>query len=160
MDPASIALVLHLITPCRWLDTRVPGCIVGAGRLCAQGPMTDGEVRKYLVQASAVCPADGLDRPVPLGAQALQVSVTVIGATSSGHLLLYDPTLAERPLASTINFDGSGVRSNWGIVALGQWQGQAPGIPILPDVGIYARVASGSVHVVVDIVGYWMPEAP
>jgi hypothetical protein len=152
MDVATAALLLHLITPCRYLDTREPACIVGSGRVCHSGPFADAERRAYLVQAVAECPAPA--RPIPIGAQGLLVTVTATGATAPGWLLLYDATILSRPLASTLVFEAGHSSTTSAIVQLGQEQGQVPGQQIMPDLAIYARVPGGTVHVVVDIVGY------
>ncbi len=152
---AQEPLEFYPITPCRWIDTRVEDCVVGGG--CYEGPFMDGETRKYLVQAAAVCPMTSRwDQPIPLGARVLIVTIAAVEPTNRGHLLAYDASLWDRPRASTLNFQPGQATSNLAFVALGQDLG--PGFPIGPDLAVYARVADGGwTHVVIDIVGYLMP---
>lgn len=150
-DPLSV----HLVTPCRWLDTRIPGCIPGSGNLCAQGAFHDQETRAYLIQASARCSTG--EQPIPLGAKGLVANVTATGASNQGNLLLMDATKWDQPTppSSFVSFRPGANSANLVMVPLGQEQGQVPGSQIQPDLSILARVAGGgTVHIVVDIVGY------
>ena len=152
-DECAGPLSFYTVDPCRWLDTRVPGCVVGGG--CWEGPFKDGQTRKYLVQGAAVCPAT-VRGSVPVGACAIVLNVVATQATGRGRLVLYNAYLWERPLVSSINFGVGQTTTNMVIAQLGQDPG--PPAPILPDLAIYARVAGGgTVHVVVDMVGYFAP---
>ena len=152
---AALALSFYTIPACRWLDTRIPGCVTGAGRMCAQGPMVNGEMRNYLIQASALCPmGDTSARPIPLGAKVLIVNVTATEPTGTGNLLLFDAT-APAPVVSSLNFQPGRTVANLVFVNLGQQMGLEPGTEIMPDLAIRAQLPQGgSVHVVVDFVGY------
>jgi len=82
---------------------------------------------------------------IPVSARAVALNVAVVQPTGSGYLTLY-PADQSAPLASTINFSANQVLSNNAIVLL-----SADGkIKILPLVG-----GSGTVHVVVDVAGYF-----
>jgi len=146
-------LQTHLITPCRWLDTRIPGCVTGGK--CVQGPFRDGRMRAYLVQGVAECSGGSLERPIPLGAQGLMLTVAAVEPTGPGFLAIYDPS-TPRPLFASMTF-GPGGSSSAVTVKLGpgDW---LPGGPLPRDLGIYASIKDGgTVHLVVDIVGYLMP---
>lgn len=148
-------VVVRLPAPCRWVDTRVPGCVPGGG--CLTGPFISGQRRDYLVAAVAECPIGSGTRPIPLGARGLVLTVVAVGATAPGYLLFYDASLLEQPAASSLNFNAGGATSSMVFTALGQdWR--IPGALIYPDLAVYAAVSGGgSVHVVMDIVGYLMP---
>ncbi len=143
----------HPITPCRYVDTRVEGCIIGGS--CHLGPFVDDETRRYLVAGSAICPmTEQWPRPVPLGAEVVVITLTAVDSTNRGHLIAYDNGLWERPRVSTLNFQPGQATSTLAYVALAPDPG--PGFPILPDMAIFARVAEGgSVHIIIDIVGYF-----
>jgi hypothetical protein len=98
---ASEPLSFYSITPCRWFDTRqtdrCTGVIMPGEIACPKGPLLDKETRYFNAQSAPECrSAEGWDS-VPLGAKALAVNVTAVGATGSGHLVVYNGTLAERP---------------------------------------------------------------
>ena len=82
---------------------------------------------------------------IPVSARAVALSVTAVHPTGSGFLTLY-PADQSAPLASTVNFSANQVLANNAIVLL-----SADGkIKILPLVG-----GSGTVHVVIDVPGYF-----
>jgi hypothetical protein len=159
---ASEPLSFYTITPCRWFDTRQTDRCAGETMpwdlACPTGPLRDGETRYFNAQSTGACrTAEGWDL-VPLGAKALAVNVTAVGATGSGHLVVYNGTLADRPPTSSVNFPGQRARAAFMIVELGQLQFQDPHTPWWPDTAIYAHVSDGGiVHVVADVVGYFAP---
>jgi hypothetical protein len=88
----------------------------------------------------------------------LVLTVTAVDATRPGYLVLYEGSLEPRPLAATLTFPAGHDRSNLAFVPLGRMQGQDPGTPFVPDFWTYAAVSGGgSVHVVMDVVGYMLP---
>lgn len=167
--PEGQGLVTHLLSrPCRVLDTRLEGCQIGvfwpadAPPICPQGRLVADETRHLQFQAAALCHGT-TERPVPLGAKGLIVTLTAAEPTGNGNLTLYDPFpvsgVTGPPLASSLNFTaGQNVASSV-TMALGQWQGQEVGIPFKPDAALTAR-GTGTVHVVVDVVGYLANAAP
>ncbi len=168
---------VHFIRPCRILDTRiaVPGTtmvngrewVVAAEGYSGHGAFRDKEVRRYLTMCGAVCYDDISRRPVPFHATGILVTVTAVGATGPGHLMLYDSTVDDplsdnfrgTPLFSTVNFQKDAAVANTTVVELGQDQGYQVGDPINPDLAIRAVVAGGgTVHVVVDILAFLTPD--
>lgn len=148
--------------PCRILDTRIPFSPPLNG--LNTGALRDGEVRRYGTMCGAECLDDRTMRPIPLGARAIVVTVTAVGATAAGHLILYDSTLDDplstnyrgTPKISTVNFQRGSAVANTTVVRLGQDQGYNVGEPILPDLAIRARVSDGgSVHVILDVLAFF-----
>ncbi|MGS2617291.1 choice-of-anchor D domain-containing protein [Micromonospora sp. LZ34] len=78
---------------------------------------------------------------VPVGAGSVVLNVTVTGPTADSFLTVY-PAHQNRPTASSINFPAGWLGSNNVTVKLGAG-----------EVSIYNR--AGSVHVVVDVVGFY-----
>jgi hypothetical protein len=113
-----------------------------------------GQTRLYLVQASARCPLGSGETPIPLGAKGLVLNVTATAATAPGSLRVYSTDEYPQPVATTLSFVANVNATNTTIVKLGQEQGQYPGYPIYPDLAVYAWVPGGTVHVVLDLVGY------
>ncbi len=171
---------LHLIRPCRILDTRitVPGVTMAnrfraAAGFTGVGALHDSEVRRYWVMCGAICYDDLGRRPVGLHATGILVTVTAVGATGPGHLTLYDSTLDDpsstnyrgAPLVSMINFQPIAAVATTTVIELGQDQGYNIGDPFLPDLAIRATVSGGGmVHLVLDIIGVYfastMPAQP
>ena len=165
-------LVTHLLArPCRVLDTRLPGCQAAViwppsvdPYVCPTGRMANGETRYLQFQAGARCQGT-TTQPIPLGAKGLLVTLTAVEPTAEGHLVLYDPYPMTfetgPPPVSSLNFSAGQNAASAVTTALGQWQFQEPDIPFAPDTALTARVAGGgSVHVVVDVVGYLATAAP
>lgn len=126
----------HSLTPCRVADTR-----------SATGPsggpiLTDQGTRSFPVQG--LC-------NVPVGAKAVSVNVTAVGPSGGGFLTLF-PTGITRPTVSSVNFNvGEAAIGNGAIVPLADQAVHAL------DVSVYSRVsaASGTVHMVLDVTGYF-----
>ena len=119
------------LAPCRLLDTRVTG-----------GAIASGSVREL----DAVAQACG----VPANAIALSLNITAIGATSDGEIAVYSAGPPDG--ASAVRFSASGLnRANNAIVMMSK----AGKMKILPTLS-----AAGSTHVVIDVVGYFVPDAP
>jgi hypothetical protein len=117
-------------------DTRLPAGASG-------GPiLADGGTRTFPVQG--LC-------GVPVGAKAVSVNVTAVGPTGAGFLTLF-PTGITRPVVSSLNFNqGEPAIGNGGIVPLADQTAQPQ------DLSVFSRVAvaSGTVHMVLDVTGYF-----
>lgn len=116
------------VTPCRLVDTRsAPG-----------GPLPLGantETRFVLVGGACGIPAT---------ATAVALNVTAVEATTAGHLRVY-PAGAARPNISTVNYTPGLTRANNAIAPLG-----TDG-----SVAVYVNQATGTVHAVIDVSGYF-----
>ena len=116
----------YSVTPCRLVDTRTP----------ADGPaLAAGETRTFL--AAGACGVSG-------GATAVSLNVAVTQPGALGNLRLFaSGTLA--PLVSTINYAAGQTRANNAIAPLG-----ADG-----RLAVRCFQASGGVHVILDVNGYF-----
>jgi hypothetical protein len=98
----------------------------------------------YAAGSTHTVPATGGSCGVPPTAKALAVNVTATGSTGNGHLRLQAADLP-LPIASTINFLAGQTRANNAVVRLDS----------SASFLVYVGMASGSVQVVVDVVGYF-----
>jgi glucose/arabinose dehydrogenase len=117
------------LVPCRLVDSRRPAGPRGGPPLAAQTTRT--------FDLAGVC-------GVPSSARALALDVAVTGASGAGHLRLYSPDEL-LPATSTVNFVAGLTRANNAVARLGS-SGQ---------LSIFCAMASGTVHVVLDVVGYF-----
>jgi hypothetical protein len=117
----------YTVPPCRLYDSR--GASGGADPLAAA---TD-----TIVAAAGVC---GL----PSTARSVSLNVTVVSPTAGGHLELHAAGTA-RPGTSTINYSADRTRANNAIVGLG-----SDGA-----VAVYVAQPTGTVHVVLDVNGFF-----
>jgi hypothetical protein len=133
-------LYFFLTEPCRLVDTRLPGQVQGQ-----YGPiLTAGVIRKFPVQGNC---------GVPVGARAVAVNVTVVSPTAQGNLVLY-PSGGTPPSTSNINFStATPALANGAIVALADTSVDANDLSVKPTL----LNNSGEVHMVLDVVGYFMP---
>jgi len=115
------------ITPCRALDTR--------------------SAAPYPASTQQAVVIGGGSCPIPSTARAVSLNVTVIAPTGAGYLALFAGD-GIRPTTSTLNFGPGQTRSNNAFVALAS-NGLGT-IAIVPEVA-----GGGTVHVVVDVVGYF-----
>jgi uncharacterized repeat protein (TIGR01451 family) len=120
-------LAYNTVTACRLLDTRDPA---SAGPL----PLEAGTVRTF---SSSDC-------GVPLTAKAIAVNVTVTEPTAIGNLRLY-PAGSPVPPVSTLNYGMSQTRANNAVVSLSHEH----------SFSIRVGQSSGTVHVIVDVFGYF-----
>jgi len=81
---------------------------------------------------------------LPSTAKAIAVNLTVTAATSAGNLRLHAAGTAPPP-ASTINYGAGQTRANNAVVSLSS----------SGEIAAYVGQASGSVHLVVDVSGYF-----
>ena len=122
------------VTPRRVLDTR-SGVGAPAGKV---GP---GRSVGLVVRD----PARAQD-PVPAGATAVILNVTVVGATVPTYVTAF-PSGTPAPLASNVNLRPGETVPNLVTVQLGT------------DGAVSLRNAAGSVHLVADLAGYYTPDA-
>lgn len=125
------SLLYYSVTPCRLLDTRVPG----------QGPaLASGTPRIVTVTGACTLPAT---------ARAIAGNVTSAGLTGAGNLNLYAGDGAP-PLTSALNFGAGQTRANNGVFPLA---GDGTG-----TLAIRATVTGGgTVNVILDVAGYFAP---
>jgi uncharacterized repeat protein (TIGR01451 family) len=124
--PPPTPLGYYTVTPCRLYDSRAPG----------EMPLAPGEVRVLWPYGAACGPA--------YGARALALNVTVTGATAAGNVRVY-PAYSPVPNVSVVNYTPGLTRASNVVVGLSP-EG---------DLAVLASQASGSVHVVLDVVGYF-----
>lgn len=117
------------VAPCRILDTRLPDGPFG-------GPVLTANTTRD-VPVTGIC-------GIPLTARALALNVTDTQPTAPGNLTIY-PSGLPLPLFSTINYATGRTRANNAIVSPGT-NGK---------ISIYANQATGTVHVIVDVNGYF-----
>ena len=121
-------LCFYTVTPCRVFDSRDPG-------LGGPAPLIGGS--QNAVPLAGHC-------GVPTTAAAVSLNVTVTGPTVQGHLRLF-PSGAALPVVSTINYVAGQTRANNAVTRLG-----ASG-----TLEVYVGQSGGSVHVIVDVNGYF-----
>jgi hypothetical protein len=120
----------YTVNPCRLLDTR-------SG---TPSPISSGSVRNLDVVAVTAC-------GVPAGAFAVALNVTAVSPPSSGDLAVYSGTTPPSP--GTVSFNGGVTRANNAIIML-TLDGE---LRLRPTMAV-----PGSLHVVVDVVGYFTDE--
>jgi hypothetical protein len=129
VDTAAPPASFYTLTPCRVIDTRRAAGPLGGPALPASGSRT--------VVAAASC-------GIPSDARSISANVTVTGATSDGYLTVY-PGGQSIPLASTVNYRAGQTRANNAILTLGS----------SGDLVVHTGQASGTVHFLVDVTGYF-----
>jgi len=136
----------YSLTPCRVADTRKP---VSNPAPPTGGPiLAEGTTRNFPIQG--LC-------GVPAGAKAVALNVTVVGPNGNGYLKLYPVGIAQPPV-STINFNaGEPALANGALVPLGPSDGSGCPSACPADLAVYAKVAvaGGTVHMVVDVTGFF-----
>ncbi|HEY7515745.1 MAG TPA: FG-GAP repeat protein, partial [Vicinamibacteria bacterium] len=126
-----IATSFFTLTPCRVVDTRGPDGPLGGPALAA------GADREFTLVGACGIPDTAL---------AVSVNLAVTGASALGNLRLH-PGGSAVPLVSTINYGAGQTRSNNAIVRLNDEGALAA----------YVGQASGTVHLVLDVNGYFQP---
>ena len=119
----------YTVSPCRVVDTRGAAGPWGGPRLAA------GADRAFTVGGRC---------GIPMTARAVSINVTVTEPTDFGFLTLF-PVGGALPLASAINFRPGQTRANNAVVTLGA----------AADFVVRAGMASGGVHVILDVNGYF-----
>lgn len=124
----------HTVTPCRLFDSRGPNGPLG-------GPILQSGVART-IDVSGIC---GLPDASPA---ALSVNVTVVAPNGPGFVILQPAGI---PVGtSTINFSAGQVRAN-NTIAQPNGNGELAIVP-------FVAVAGGTVHVVIDVNGYFVSE--
>lgn len=118
------------VSPCRAVDTRNANGPTGGPALAANG-----------VRAFPIAGACG----IPASAKSVSLNVTVVGPPVQGQLRLYPGNMTP-PTASAISFPAGRTRANNGKTALSTDGTGRLGVK---------NDASGSIHVVVDVNGYF-----
>jgi hypothetical protein len=119
----------YTVPPCRVLDTRNPAGALGGPALRA------GTARRFPLAGRC---------GIPASARAVSLNVGVTGPTAAGHLRLHLGG-TPLPLVSSINYSAGQTRSNNALVPLS----------VLGDLAVFAGQASGTVHVILDVSGYF-----
>jgi len=128
------ATSFYTVTPCRAIDTRSTTGQFGGPALSPGGtPRVFGLAGRCGIST---------------GATAVSANVTVVTPSGAGYLTFF-PASGTQPVAATITYATSQVRSNNAILTLGA------------DGGVASMVgqSGGNVHVVVDVNGYFADEA-
>ncbi len=119
----------HTVDPCRVVDTRNPA----GGR---GGPaLVTGAPRVFPIAGAC---------GVPATAWAVSLNVTVTQPTAMGNVRLF-PGGTPPPQASSLNYAKGATRANNAVAALGS----------AGDLTALATQASGSVHLILDVNGYF-----
>jgi hypothetical protein len=124
------AFDFYTLPPCRLFDTRLADGPLG-------GPVLQGNTERVFAAAGAC--------GVPSTAKALLTNVTVVAPTTGGYLQIYSPD-GGPPITSVVSFSAGQVLANNAIFGLAKdGTGRVTVKPGLP----------GTVHVVVDVSGYF-----
>jgi hypothetical protein len=133
------------ITPFRAFDSRDPDYGAAAGIL-APGAQKTISIADGHDLATGVTNATNL---VPTGATAITYNITVTGATGANFVAV-TPGDATSFGVSTINFNGVMDVAN----------GATVGVDASRQIKLFGGGGSGSVHVIVDVTGYYAPYTP
>ena len=125
---AARALRFHPLAPCRIVDTR-------SASLGGPAPLAAGVSRSF--QVSGAC-------GVPAGVTVVSANVTVTQATASGSVVVH-ANGTPVPITPQVAFAAGRTRANNAILGL-----DGAGL-----VSARAEMASGSVHLIVDVSGYF-----
>ena len=126
----------YTVTPCRLLDTR--------SQEGGAAPVPSNSDRVLDVVAVTPCGVSPF-------ATALAINVTVTQTSGQGYLTVYSADLANPPPTSTLNFTANQTRANNAIVMLSA-DGKLKLRPVIQP--------SGSTHLIVDVMGYFIAETP
>ena len=115
----------YTVPPCRAVDSRTSD----------EPALAAGTSRTFTLVGRCGIPAEAVT---------VSLNVTVTEATSPGHLRLY-PGDTSLPATSSLNFSTGDTRANSALSLLGP----------AGDLTVFSRQDSGSVHVIVDVTGYF-----
>jgi hypothetical protein len=131
-SPAPSATAYFAITPCRAFDSRTAGT----------GPLVGGQ--RLPIQLRTLCPA------IPAEAIAVAANATVVQSTGAGALSFHAGGCGQTPPTTTVAFGAQTTRASSAVLALANdGSGAVTAIPNLPG--------GGSIHVLVDVSGYFAP---
>jgi hypothetical protein len=129
----------HSLTPCRLVDTRLTG---------TTPPPTGGPI--LTTDVTRTFPIQGLCS-VPVGAKAVSLNLTIVRPNGAGHLTVW-PTGITKPVVSSVNFiAGEPAIANGAIVPLADQSSYPQDLSVYP----YVAVTGGTVHLVIDVTGYF-----
>jgi hypothetical protein len=138
-------LAFHTISPQRYLDTRFDG----AGPFPPQGRNNEFFIFDF---GDPNYFAGGVVNEVPANAKAIACNLTVTGGTSAGNLRAFPGNSDVIPLVSNVNWTARQTVANYAIVASATPSEGA----FQATVGLHNASTQGSVHVIVDISGYFL----
>jgi hypothetical protein len=138
-------LSLHTISPQRYLDTRFDG----GGPFPPQG----GGTEFFIFDFGDPDYFSGAGNEVPPEARALACNLTVTSGTSGGNLRAFPGNSDIIPLVSNVNWVTGQTVANYAIVAAAT---PADGTGFMASIGLHNASTRGSVHVIVDISGYFL----
>jgi hypothetical protein len=127
--PVERTLAFYTLAPCRVVDTRNAAGARGGPSLAA------GSAR--VIPIAGAC-------DVPATAWAVSLNVTVTQPSAAGNVRLFPAGIAA-PLVSTLNYAAGVTRANDAVAALGP----------SGDLVALASQASGTVHLILDVNGYF-----
>jgi hypothetical protein len=142
VQAVSGPLTLHTISPQRYVDTRFDG----GGPFPPQGSTGDAFVFDFGLPDYF---GGGVPNEVPPDALAVTFNVTVTGGTSGGNLRAFPADSAVIPLVANVNWSTGQTVGNFAIVAA------ASDADFDTAVAFHNASTRGSVHVIVDIFGYF-----
>jgi hypothetical protein len=138
-------LSFHTISPQRYLDTRFDG----GGPFPPQGSV--GEF--FIFDFGDPDYFAGAGNEVPPEARALACNLTVTSGASGGNLRAFPGNSDVIPLVSNLNWTTGQTVANYAIVAAAT---PADGTEFMASIGLHNASTRGSVHVIVDISGYFV----
>jgi hypothetical protein len=142
---ASGPLSFHTISPQRYLDTRSDG----GGPFPPQGSVGEFFIFDF---GDPDYFAGGFPNEVPPEAKAFAGNLTVTGGTSGGNLRAFPGNSDVIPLVANVNWVTGQTVGNYAIVGTAT---PADG-SFMASVGLHNASTRGSVHVIVDISGYFL----
>jgi hypothetical protein len=145
VQAVSGPLSFHTISPQRYLDTRLDT----GGPFPPQGAIGEFYVFDF---GDPEYFADGFPNEVPADAKAIACNLTVTGGRSGGNLRAFPGNSDVIPLVSNVNWTIGQTVANYAIVGAAT---PADGA-FLASVGLHNASTQGSVHVIVDISGYFI----
>lgn len=119
----------YTVTPCRAVDTRLTNGPLG-------GPALTAGVTRYF-DLTGAC-------GIPITAEGVSLNVTVLGSTAAGALHIFPDGTVGVPTATAISYSTNQTRANNALIA--------PGAGTL---AVNPEQASGTVHVLIDVNGYF-----
>ena len=136
-------LSLHTISPQRYLDTREDT----GGAFPPQGSTGEAFIFDFGLPDYF---GGGVTNEVPPNALAISCNLTVTGGTSGGNLRAFPAASPVIPLVANVNWTTGQTVGNFAIVAA------ASGGEFSTSVAFHNASTRGSVHVIVDIFGYFV----
>jgi hypothetical protein len=142
VQAVSGPLTLHTISPQRYVDTRFDG----GGPFPPQGSTGDAFIFDFGLPDYF---EGGVPNEVPPDALAVTFNVTVTSGTSGGNLRAFPADSTVIPLVANVNWSTGQTVGNFAIVAAASGGGNST------SVAFHNASTRGSVHVIVDIFGYF-----